>query len=149
MKRSILLFFYREINIDINEGRNPKSMKMEETKMKKVFICLLATMLVLAVMASASGKTLEEIKIEETKIKEIVIPEILMEEEHVFNTEEKWYKSACYIIIIGGDRLIDIEVDHHPRFIQAIGEGAQWIGNRCTDGFNAVKGWFVTKDVDE
>ena len=112
-------------------------------KTNKMFAILMVVMMALTMAVSAYGETIkEEIKTEDKIVETILAEEIIREE---YMTDEG-HKRPNYVITIGGDQIIDVEVDHHPKFIQAIGTGCKWVGAKITDGVNKVRSIFTTKE---
>ena len=50
------------------------------------------------------------------------------------------HKVPNYNIELGGEHVVKVTVNHHPKWVTAVGNGAKWVGNK-------IKGWF-DKDED-
>ena len=95
---------------------------------------VIGTMVALIIVGVAIADT----AISETIIGEDIIKEIVVNEIHLTGTKEelKTEKVPNYVIEIGGDRFIDIHVNHHFDWITAIGDGV-------STGWNATRDFCV------
>ena len=121
--------------------------------MKKMFVGMMLV-LMLAAMIIPCGSLAESadvVYLEEDILIEDVLEEIIIKEdkiEEVILTEEEFTEfefddDSNYIITIGGDHLIRIQVIHRPGFIQKISDGFSWFGDKVKDGFDTVVDWFT------
>ena len=101
--------------------------------MKKLFWVIMVVF-VLTACASASGEALNEVVIKETIINETTINEIVSDTNLVVKEE----KIPNYVITIGGDKLIDIKVNRHFGWIEAIGNGVNVAKDFCVDAGNTI-----------
>ena len=109
--------------------------------MKKMFVGMMVLVLMAMMIVPAFGTTVEDggmDALKEEKMEEVMLDEMVMTE-----------KGYNYVIMLGGDHVIQIQTVRTPEFIEKIGDGFSWVGTKCSNGFNRVKGWFVRGEVNE
>lgn len=148
-----LFFLPRIINMDYYEEGNFYHIQKQEDFIMKNWL-VIGTMVALIIVGVAiADTTIPETTICENYLEETILNETLLNEA---KEELKTEKVPNYVIEIGGDRFIDIKVNHHFGWITAIGDGVStgWnatrdfcvnagttVANTTVNAYNATVNW--------
>ena len=108
--------------------------------MKKFVVGIMLAVFMAMMLVPAFGDS-DEIMVNEIYTIENTIVETELNEKEISGNEEE-VDDVCYIVKFGGHKIITIEKIRTPKFIEKIGDGFEWIGDKCKDGFDAVKNLF-------
>lgn len=62
------------------------------------------------------------------------------DEETRIEYSEK-HKVPCYNVELGGEHVVKVTVNHHPKWVETVGNGFKWVGNK-------IKGIFDKDEID-
>ena len=86
----------------------------------KKFVAIMMVVLTLATAGMASAQVITE-----QTLGEVIIAETIINEDTLTETNKTAHKEPNYIVTIGGDKLMDVEVVHHPKFVLKVMNGTK------------------------